>query len=323
MFSRKRLKTDSPVEESVFIGVIRGKIVRVASPLFVPVGLDEGKFFEAGENLGFKFSVFGELLGEFGFEGGDARVEFLGGDVFVFDFDVEILSGGKAVVFFFDFVVRDDDGKIVDSFFVAKRFYDLLNFVGTKAFLFVGAFLVFFSELGGVDKDDGICAAGFIEEEHGDIRSRGCENVGGHGNATVNDFFIDEFLQNFLFDSGFGGDEAGGDDDGGFSCGSEGIDDVLKEAGVNRHFGFGWIELCRSVGNSRPEAFRLRSEVGARVVEIKFERRIGDDEIELFERRIIGFFVRGIGERVALADIVDRTGEIVQNQVEAKELGGF
>lgn len=251
MFSRKRLKTDSPVEESVFIGVIRGKIVRVASPLFVPVGLDEGKFFEAGENLGFEFSAFGELLGKLGFESRNARVEILGGNVFVFDFDVEILSGGKAVVFFFDFVVGDDDGKIVDGFLVAERFYNLLNFVPAKAFLFVGTFSVFFAELGGVDEDDGIVRAGFIEEEHGDVCSRGCENVGGHGNATVNDFFIDEFLQNFLFDSGFGGDEAGGDNDGGFPVRCEGIDDVLKEAGVNRHFGFGWIEPCRGVGISK------------------------------------------------------------------------
>ncbi len=118
-----------------------------------------------------------------------------------------------------------------------------------------------------------------------------------------------------------GGDKAGGDDDGGFAGGAEGVDDVLEEEEVDGH---GILLLGGDLGDAGEEAgvVGLGVKLVAEVAEIQFEGGIGDDVVELPQRA--GFLaVLGVEDGVSLDDVGDGVDEVVEDEVEAEEAGGF
>ena len=183
-------------------------------------------------------------------------------------------------------------------------------------------FFAFFdlgAEVGGVDEDD-LAVVVVVEEEDGDVGAGGGEDVAGHGDDAAEHVVCDEVLADLLFDAALGGDEAGGHDDGGFSAFGEGVDDVLEEEQVDRHFVLG---LGGHFGDAGEEAVLvfLGVELVAVVGKIEFEGWVGDDVVELPEG--FAFLVVGIADGVALDDVGDGVDQAVEDEIEAEEAGGF
>ena len=256
---------------------------------------------------------------KFGLVRGNFRGEFFLGEGRVFDFDVEVLSRGKGVAFFFDFVVRDDDGEAVFGFLLEEGVFDFFDFVVSEACTFVVAVFIFFAELGGVDEDDFFSAARIIEEDDGDVCAGGGEDVGGHGDAAVDDMVFDDVFEDFFLDGGFGGDKACWDDDGAFAVGLEGIEQVLDEAKEDFHRGLGGVDFLWCGWDAGEEAVGIFCDFVALIWEVEFERGIRDDEVEMFESAI-WFAVAWVEEGIALDDVLDGFGEVIEDEVEAEHL---
>ena len=151
------------------------------------------------------------------FEVGHTSIDFLLGDVFIFDFDVEILSCREGIAFFFYLIVADADGEIVDGAAFAEGRNDFLDLEVAQAFLLCVAFFIFFAQFAGVDEHHFVGSGRFVEKEHRDVGAGGGKDVAGHGYAAVNPAFGHDFFENLLFDAALGGDEACGDHDGAFA----------------------------------------------------------------------------------------------------------
>ena len=115
--------------------------------------------------VGLALLVFGELGGEGLFVVCHARVEFVGCDVDIVDFDVEVLSSRERVAFLFYLVVRDYDREVVDGLAIEEGRDDAFDFGIVEAHLFetVGVF-VFLAEFASVDKYDLVGRARFVEK---------------------------------------------------------------------------------------------------------------------------------------------------------------
>ncbi len=196
----------------------------------------------------------------------------------MFDFDIKILPGAERVVFGGDVVIADDNGEVLDDFLVVKDANDLVLLIGGEQGFLVFAFLDLGAEVGGVYKND-IAFVGGIEEENGDVRAGGREDVAGHGDHTGEHLVFHEVLADAFFNAGLGSDETGGNDDGGFAFGAEGMDDVLDEEQIDGHL---VLVLVRHIRNPGEESLvvSLGIEIVPELGEVEFERWIGDDEIE-------------------------------------------
>lgn len=236
------------------------------------------------------------------------------------DFYIEVLPGAEGVVFGGDFFVGDDDGKIFDGFLGIEDANDLVFFVGGEEGFLVFAVFDLGAEIGGIDEHDVFFVRG-IEEENGDVGAGGGEDVAGHGDHTSEHFVFHEVLADFFLDAGLGGDEASGDDDGGFAFFREGVDDVLDEEQVDGHF---VLVLVRHLGDAGEEALavRLGIEFLAVVGEIELEGWIGDDDIELAQGAALVLVV-GMEDGVALDDLGDGVDEVIEDEIEAQQAGGF
>ena len=179
----------------------------------------------------------------------------------------------------------------------------------------------FGAEIGGIDEDD-VFLVGGIEEEDGDVGASGGEDVAGHGDHSGEHFVFHEVLADFFLDAGLGGDEAGGDDDGGFAFFREGVDDVLDEEQVDGHF---VLVLVRHLGEAGEEALAVRFaiELIAVVGEIELEGGIGDNHIELAQAADFLVLMVGVEDGIALDDLWDGVDEVIENQIEAQQAGGF
>ena len=67
----------------------------------------------------------------------------------------------------------------------------------------------------------------------------------------------------------------------------------------------------------------LRIELITEVGEIQLERGIGDDEIEFLELTSSIFPVVGLQNGIPLDDVRDGVDEVIQNEIEPQEAGGF
>jgi len=238
----------------------------------------------------------------------------------VLDFHIEILPGAERVVFRGDLVVAHDDGEILDDFLAIEDADDLVFLGrGEEGFLVFAVFDLG-AEVGGVDEDDVALVAG-IEEEDGDVGAGGGEDVAGHGDHSGEHLVFHEVLAYAFFDPGLGGDEAGGHDDGGFPLLAQRGDDVLEEEQIDRHLVLGgW----RDLGNPGEEALFVRGDIEfvAEVGEIQLEGRIGDDAVEHAQAAIF-LAVIGMQDGIALDDVRDGVDELVQDEIEPQQAGGF
>ena len=125
----------------------------------------KSEFVELLDYFGFEAVAFGELGGEGLFVVCHARVEFVGCNVDIVDFDVEVLSCRERVAFLFYLVVRDYDREVVDGLAIEEGRDDSFDFGIIEAHLFetVGVF-VFLAEFASVDKYDLVGRARFVEK---------------------------------------------------------------------------------------------------------------------------------------------------------------
>ena len=116
------------------------------------------------------------------------------------------------------------------------------------------------------------------------------------------------------------GDEAGGHHDRRLAAWFQRIDDVLEEELVDGHLVLGLLGDVRHPGE---EAFLmvLGVQLVAEIAEIHLEGRIGDDVVELLQRLAVP--VVGVEHGVALDDVGDGVHQVVEDQVQAQQAGGF
>ena len=127
-------------------------------------------------------------------------------------------------------------------------------------------------------------------------------------------------LADAFVDAGLRGDEAGRHHHGRLAAGIQRINDVLQEQLVDFH-------LVRGLGfdlrNPGKEAFLVGFGVQlvAVIAEIQLERRIGDDVIETLQ--LAAVLMVGVQQGVALDDVGNGMHQVVQDQVQAQQVGGF
>lgn len=249
-------------------------------------------------------------------------LEFVGGDVGVFDFDFEVLSGAERVVFALDITVISEHREIVLFLTGIERVDDSVDFLVGKhgalgfADLFLGA------EAGCVHQQRVVMFLGFVQEDDGHVGAGVGEDAAGHGDDPTQHVLVDHAFADGLLDGSFGGEESRGHHDGRLASGFQGHHDVLDEHQVDGHLAGVFL---RYIGHPGPEALGVF--VGGEhipvVGEIAFERRIAHDVVEMFDRIAIVLQVSWRGQRVVVHDVGERFDLPVEDKVEAHELVGL
>ena len=266
--------------------------------------------------------AFGEHGGEFFGVGFHLGVEFVGGNIDVVYLDVEILAGAQAVAFFLDFAVGHDYAEVFDGFGLAEGGHDFLDFVVFEAdFLEAVRVLVFLAEFACVNEGDFVVVglfAGLVEEEHAHVGAGVREYVARHADHAIDDVFVNDAFEDFVFDAGFRGDEPGGDDDGALAACLDAVHHVLDKAGVDGH---ALLFLVRDFRHACPETgIPFLFDVVAGVAEVHLEGRIAHNVIKLLEALAVVALVVGFQEGVALHGVIEARYESVQQQVQLEHL---
>ena len=266
--------------------------------------------------------AFGEHGGEFFGVGFHLCVEFVGSNVHVVNFDVKILASAQAVAFFLDFAVTHDHAKVFDGFRLAEGGHDFLDFVVFEAdFLEAVRVLVFLAEFACVNEGDFVLVGLFltlVKEEHAHVGAGVREHVARHAHHAIDDVFVNDAFQDFVFDAGFCGDEPGGNNDSALAACLDAVYHVLDKAGVDGH---ALLFLVRDFGYACPEAgVPFLFDVVAGVAEIHLEGRIAHHVIELLEALAVVALVVGFQEGVALHGVIEARNESVQQQIQLEHL---
>lgn len=147
-------------------------------------------------------------------------MEFLGRNIDVFDFDLEILPRAERNLFLLNLAQGNEDTEIV--FFPA--FVECLDdalyfFVREVGALILRAFdFLLRAEVRGVHEHRlSVRRSLRVEEQHGDVGARVREDIGRHGDHAAQEFLFDDVFSDFQRDACRGGQEARRDDDGGFA----------------------------------------------------------------------------------------------------------
>ena len=122
-------------------------------------------------------------------------------------------------------------------------------------------------------------------------------------------------------DAGLGGDKAGGHHDRRFAAGFQRMDDVLEEELVDGHLVLGLGLGIFGTPAKKRSLLLLGVQLVAEIAEIQLEGRIGDDVVEPLQRLAVS--VVGVEQGVALDDVGDGMHQVVQDQVQAQQAGGF
>ena len=160
-------------------------------------------------------------------------MEFLGRNIDVFDFDLEILPRAERILFLLNLAQGNEDTEIVFFPALVECLDDALYFlVGEVGALVLRALdFLLRAEVRGVHEQClSVGRSLRVKEQHGDVGARVREDVGGHGDHAAQEFFLDDIFPDFQRDARGRGEESRRDDDSGFAFRAvHRAEDMLKE----------------------------------------------------------------------------------------------
>ena len=152
--------------------------------------------------------AFGKLLGECFFVVCHTPLELLFCNINIFNLNVEILSGRKAIPFFCHFFVGWSNRELLYHLLVSESIYNLRYLIGTEIRLLVLPYFDSFTKLARINKYR-LFGLVLIDKNHTDIRTRVSEDITRHTYHTFQNLIVHKVFANFERNATLGCNESG------------------------------------------------------------------------------------------------------------------